>query len=78
MNLKFVGFRIKYLRSNKLNMSQEDFASCLGFDRTYMSRIEAGKQNITLETFFKICDGLRITPTEFFVIGKDIKEGNYE
>ena len=32
----------------------------------YMSKIEAGKQNLTLETLNKICEGLGITLKELF------------
>ena len=74
MNLEEVGRRIKYFRSNYLQISQEDFAISLGLDRTYMSRVESGKQNITLETFFKICDGLKIKP-ELFFSNLSIEEG---
>lgn len=61
-----VGQRIKELRLSKANLSQEDFAKKLGFDRTYLSRIESGKQNVTIETLEVICKGLSITLSEFF------------
>lgn len=47
-------------------MTQEQFAKLLGYDRTFLARIESGKQNITLETLKKICDGLDVTVKEFF------------
>ena len=61
-----VGKRIKYLRINKLKMSQEDFALKVGIDRTYLCKIESGKKNLTLETINKMCDGLEMTIQEFF------------
>lgn len=64
--LKEVGLRIQYLRKTKLNMSQADFAKILGWDRTFLSRVERGVQNITLETLQKICDGLGVTIKEFY------------
>lgn len=66
MDQKVIGERIKFLRTSLLNMSQEDFAKKIGLDRTYMSKIEAGKQNLTLETLNKICEGLGITLKELF------------
>lgn len=66
MDLKIIGARIRELRINKTCLSQEDFAIKLGYDRTYMSRVESGRQNITVETLIKICDGLETPLKEFF------------
>lgn len=66
MLVKEVGSRIRVLREEKLNMTQADFARKLGWDRTFLSRVERGIQNITLETFEKICDGLGVSVKEFF------------
>jgi len=63
---KVIGERIRFLRNSLLEISQEDFAKKIGLDRTYMSKIEAGKQNLTLETLNKICGGLGITMKELF------------
>lgn len=41
------------------------FASSI--DRTYLSRIESGKKNITVEMLIKICeDGLGVSVKDFF------------
>lgn len=66
MLLKEVGLRIQELRKERLNITQSEFAKRLGYDRTFLSRVERGVQNITLETLDKICDGLGITIKEFF------------
>lgn len=66
MNLKDIGERVKELRNKKVFLSQEDFSIKLGYDRAYISRVEAGKQNITLETFIKIVEGLEVTMKDFF------------
>lgn len=66
MLLKEVGLRIQELRKERLNLSQSEFARKLGCDRTFLSRVERGVQNITLETLDKICAGLGITIKEFF------------
>lgn len=64
--LQKIGKRIKELRIKKLNMTQDDFAKTLGVDRTYLSRVESGKQNITIKTLVFICDKLDVSLNEFF------------
>lgn len=66
--LQQIGKRIKELRIDKLNMTQEDFAKTLSVDRTYLSRVESGKQNITVNTLIFICDKLDVTLSEFFSV----------
>lgn len=66
MDLHDIGTRVQFLRLNKANMCQKDFAELIGIDRTYLSKIEAGKQNFTLDTFLKICKGLNVSPCFFF------------
>lgn len=70
MNLTIIGNRIKFIRLNSTNMSQEEFANSLGFDRAYISRVEAGKQNLTVENLIKICEGLCVSLKDFFDIEK--------
>ena len=66
MNLKDIGYRIKFIRINKMNYSQEDFAKLLNLDKTYICRVENGKQNLTVENLIRICDGLNVTLSDFF------------
>ncbi|MCR4898293.1 MAG: helix-turn-helix domain-containing protein [Acholeplasmatales bacterium] len=66
MEQKEIGERIRFLRVNKLNISQEDFACKIGLDRTYISKVESGQKNLTLETLNRICRGLSVTLKEFF------------
>lgn len=61
-----IGNRIKELRTNKLKITQEEFAKVLGVDRTYLSRVESGKQNITISTLETICNKLQISFSDFF------------
>ena len=70
MDLMKIGNRIKFIRLNSTNLSQEEFASKLGLDRTYLSRVEAGKQNITVESLIKICNGLSVSLKDFFDFDK--------
>lgn len=71
MNLKLIGDRIKNLRVERTGLVQEEFGKKIGLDRTYMSRVESGQKNMTIETLVKICDGLGITLKDFF----DFNEG---
>ena len=70
MTLSIIGKRIKFLRINLTNMSQEEFGNKLGFDRADNSRVEAGKQNITVENLIKICEGLNVKLKDFFDMDK--------
>ena len=69
--LEKIGNRIKELRINKLRITQEEFAKILGVDRTYLSRVESGKQNITLNTLAFICLKLDISFSDFFSVFND-------
>ena len=60
-----LGARIKALRVTK-EMTQNDLANQCDFEKASMSRIEAGKTNITILTLHKISIALNIDITEFF------------
>ncbi len=64
---KLVGYRIKELRINKLGISQEKLANFLNWDRTFLSRVESGKQNITIDSLEKVCKVLNVNYKEFFM-----------
>ena len=70
MDLQKIGNRIKFIRINYTNLSQEEFATNIGCDRTYISRVEAGKQNLTVENLIKICTGLNVSLKDFFDMDK--------
>ncbi|MBD9631407.1 helix-turn-helix domain-containing protein [Pseudomonas sp. PDM19] len=57
------GQRIRELRS-KQGFSQEAFADKCGFVRTYMSRIETGTANPSLEAAKVLADGLGMKLSE--------------
>ena len=56
---KLIGERIRLLRTEK-NVSQFHLAVECGFDKSNMSRIEAGRTNPTIGTLLKICNALNI------------------
>ena len=76
-----IGERIRTLRKARVKLNQEEFAHKIGVDRTYISRLECGKQNITIENLEVVCIGLNVTLKDFFSTfdGCDSKNGgDYE
>ena len=61
-----IGNRVKELRLSKTNLSQGDFAESVGLNRSYLSRVESGKQNITIDKLSIICNAFGMTLNEFF------------
>ncbi|MBK3505924.1 helix-turn-helix domain-containing protein [Pseudomonas sp. MF6747] len=60
---KTFGQRVRELRSSQ-GFSQEAFADRCGFVRTYMSRIETGTANPSLEAAKVLADGLGLSLSE--------------
>lgn len=54
----------------RLNVSQEELAMRIGADQAYVSRIEAGQMNVTLETLEQIASALGIDVAALFDVGK--------
>lgn len=63
--LTMLGARIKELRLAR-EMTQNDLATQCDFEKASMSRIEAGKTNITILTLYKISKALEVDINEFF------------
>lgn len=59
------GNKVRQIRKDK-GVSQEKLAELAELDRTYISDIENGKRNVSIETIFKIADALKISVIEFF------------
>lgn len=66
LKIKF-GNRIKQLRKDKTNLSQENFAYSIDMDRTYYSSIENGQRNVSLINIAKIACGLGVSLEELFL-----------
>ena len=47
-------------------ISQEEFAEMCGLHRTYISDIELGKRNVSLENIEKIANALNISISQLF------------
>ncbi len=60
-----VGQRIRELR-HQLGLSQEALANKAEVDRTYMTDVENGRRNISIEVLEKIIAALEISFAEFF------------
>lgn len=60
-----VGIRIKQLRIAK-GLSQEKLALEVGLDRTYITSVENGKRNISIQNLEKIWSFFKLTPSQFF------------
>lgn len=52
--------RIKHLRKNELNITQEDFASSLGVSRSNIGNIEVGRINVTERVIQDICSNYNV------------------
>lgn len=60
-----IGNRIKELRNRK-GLSQEEFADLAHIDRTYVTRLETGKRNVTISSLEKIIKALDTSYSDFF------------
>lgn len=63
-----IGQRIKETRMFDLKISQDELASKIGWDRTFLSRVESGKQNLTIENLNILCNALNLTLADFFSV----------
>jgi transcriptional regulator with XRE-family HTH domain len=60
-----VGQRIKEL-CNEIGISQEALANKADIDRTYVTDVENGRRNISIENLEKLVDALQIPFKDFF------------
>ena len=54
-----VGDKIKGMRQEK-NMSQQELADKCNFEKSNLSRIEAGRTNLTIKNLYKISHALNV------------------
>ena len=52
------------LRRHELELSQEELGARCGLDRTYISGIERGKRNPTIQTIWRVAEGLQSAPSK--------------
>ncbi len=60
------GENLRQLRKTR-SLSQEEFASLCGLDRTYLSGLERGRRNPTLLVIVRIAGVLRVDPRQLLV-----------
>ena len=60
-----IGERIAQLRKAK-KLSQQKFSYEAEIERSYLTHVEKGRKNISIETLNKITDALEISLKEFF------------
>jgi transcriptional regulator with XRE-family HTH domain len=60
-----IGERIKELRDAK-KLSQQDLANAADMERSFITHIEAGKRNISVDTLQKVLEALEISFKDFF------------
>jgi transcriptional regulator with XRE-family HTH domain len=60
-----VGKRIKELR-NGIEISQESLGLKAGVDRTYVTDVENGRRNVSVEILERVIKALGVTIAEFF------------
>jgi transcriptional regulator with XRE-family HTH domain len=60
-----VGKQIQKIRESK-GLSQQDLAAKCNFEKSNMSRLEAGRVNPTLSTLEKVAKALDVTLIEIF------------
>lgn len=54
----------------EVGMSQEELAHRAGIDRSYMSSIERGEQNIGLMSMHRVAEGLGVTLSDLVLIAR--------
>ena len=60
------GKAVRTIRQDK-KISQEELGDLCGLHRTYISDIELGKRNVSLENIDKIAHALQVKKSELFV-----------
>ena len=63
--LKYLGANIKRIREEK-GMTQQELASLCNFEKSNMSRLEAGNTNPTIYTLYKVAVNLDVQLDELF------------
>lgn len=73
---KKLGYRIRLLRESK-GLSQGDLAYRIGINRSYLSEVENGHRNLTVDILTRMSDIMSITLSELFD-GVDSEEASSE
>lgn len=71
---KGIGSAIREVREDRA-MSQEKLAEESGLHRTYISSVELGRRNISIDNIYKIASALGVSMTELVRLCEDRLEG---
>jgi transcriptional regulator with XRE-family HTH domain len=63
---KHVGLAVRKLRRQR-GLSQHALANIAGLSRTYVTEVEAGQRNLTLQTISRLADALGVLACDFFL-----------
>lgn len=63
--LEHIGRQIRTVRKQQ-SLSQIDLAVMVGIDRAYLSEIENGHANVTVNILYAIADALNVSITKLF------------
>ena len=63
---EMIGSRIQEIR-NKKGITQDQLSEKVGISSKYLSSIERGKENPTLNTILKLAQSLEVKPDHFFI-----------
>ena len=73
-----IGIRFKSVRVQK-KLSQDQVAKVSGFDRSYISHVENGKLNISIETLERLVESIGMSIYDFFIMDckyRNLKRGS--
>lgn len=62
---KKLGYKIRLLRENR-GLSQGDLAYRIGINRSYLSEVENGHRNLTIDILTRLGDIMNITLSDLF------------
>lgn len=68
---KLIGVRIKSIRGSK-GLTQESLAEKMDINTVYLSNIERGRANPTLDMLIKFADALKVEMWELFDFGHEV------
>jgi transcriptional regulator with XRE-family HTH domain len=66
-----VGRNVRRIRTN-IGISQEELAFRAKLHRTYISSIERGERNVSIENIFAIAEALGVAPAELVALSAKI------
>ncbi|MEK3913014.1 helix-turn-helix domain-containing protein [Paenibacillus sp. FSL H7-0331] len=62
---KLLGERIRNIRK-EMRLSQEQLGELAGLHEKYIGQVERGEKNLSIDSLYKIADGLNLTLEELF------------